>query len=230
MRFRVATYNIHRCIGRDSVADPQRIAGVLKAIDADLVALQEVAYSPGGAQDVLQFLSRAVGAQAVAGPTLLETRGRYGNALLTRIAPDDILRTDISIAGREPRGVIQTRLSLASHSVHVLATHLGLGIGERRHQMDRILAMCRRIEADTVILMGDFNEWLPWSRALRRMAPHFDTPSIPAPATFPSRRPVLALDRIWIRSDRPLKGIWAFQDEPARQASDHLPLVAELDL
>lgn len=230
MRFRVATYNIHRCIGCDGKDDPGRIAEVLDAIDADLVALQELAYTPGAAGDILQFLSRAVGGQAVAGPTLLEAKGRYGNALLTRIAPDDIQRIDISIAGREPRGVIQVKLALGSKRLAVLTTHLGLGAGERRRQMDRILANCRRIEADAVVLMGDFNEWFPWSRPLRRAARYFDAPAISAPATFPSRRPVLALDRIWVRSSRPLKALWAFQDAPARMASDHLPLVAELDL
>src|SRR5712691_615295 len=39
---RVATYNIHRCRGIDGRTRPERIASVLRAIDADVVALQEV--------------------------------------------------------------------------------------------------------------------------------------------------------------------------------------------
>ena len=39
---RVATYNIHRCRGLDGRTNPARIAEVIRAIDADIVALQEV--------------------------------------------------------------------------------------------------------------------------------------------------------------------------------------------
>jgi endonuclease/exonuclease/phosphatase family metal-dependent hydrolase len=39
---RVATYNIHRCRGLDGRTNPARIADVIRAIDADIVALQEV--------------------------------------------------------------------------------------------------------------------------------------------------------------------------------------------
>jgi endonuclease/exonuclease/phosphatase family metal-dependent hydrolase len=230
MRFRVATYNIHRCVGRDGVSDPQRIADVLRAVDADLVALQEVAYAPDHPDDILQYLAAAAGARAIAGPTLLEAKGRYGNALLSRRTPDAVQRADISVPGREPRGVIQLVLTRGGTTVAALATHLGLGIEERRRQMNRILAMLRLVKADVVILMGDFNEWLPWARPLRRAALHFDAPVIPAPATFPSRRPLLALDRIWVRAPRPLTDLRVFAEAPARQASDHLPLVADIEL
>ena len=39
---RIATYNVHRCRGLDGRTRPERIAAVLRAIDADVVALQEV--------------------------------------------------------------------------------------------------------------------------------------------------------------------------------------------
>ena len=38
----LASYNIHRCIGSDGRYEPARIRDVLRALDADLVALQEV--------------------------------------------------------------------------------------------------------------------------------------------------------------------------------------------
>ena len=230
MRFRIATYNIHRCIGRDGVAAPQRVAEVLRAIDADVVALQEVAYDPERRQDVLQFLADAAGARAIAGPTLLEAKGRYGNALLSRVAPRLVQRVDISVPGREPRGMMQATLDLPWGTAAVLTTHLGLSIDERRRQMDWIVTMLKQTDTGTLILMGDFNEWLPWGRPLRRVATVCDAPDFPAPATFPSRRPFLALDRIWVRSDRPLASLRVFKEYPAPTASDHLPLVADLDI
>ena len=42
MTIRVATYNIHRCRGLDGLTRPQRIVDVLRQIDADVIALQEV--------------------------------------------------------------------------------------------------------------------------------------------------------------------------------------------
>lgn len=39
---RIASYNVHRAIGTDRRFSPQRILDVLREIDADVVALQEV--------------------------------------------------------------------------------------------------------------------------------------------------------------------------------------------
>ena len=41
---RVATYNVHSCIGTDGRHDPDRIATVIAELDADIVALQEFTY------------------------------------------------------------------------------------------------------------------------------------------------------------------------------------------
>jgi endonuclease/exonuclease/phosphatase family metal-dependent hydrolase len=228
MALRIATYNIHRCIGRDGVEDPQRIAAVLRAMDADLVALQEVAFDPDAPGDRLRFLADAAGAQAIPGPTLLEAKGRYGNALLTRMAPREVRRIDISVPKREPRGIIEIVLAVEQKTVLVVATHLGLSPGERRRQMNRIVALLESASADVVILMGDFNEWYRWGGALRRLQRFFNP--LPAPATFPSRCPLLALDRIWVRPAGLLTAARVFRGASAHVASDHLPLMAQVVL
>jgi len=225
---RIATYNIHRCVGRDGIADPQRVADVLQALDADLVALQEVAFEPDAPGDVLQFLAEAARARAIPGPTLLEGKGRYGNAVLSRIEPREVRRIDISVPGREPRGALHLTMDIPPRSLSVLATHLGLASAERRYQMERLKAHIERPSADVVILMGDFNEWLPWGRSLRRLKRIFAP--LPAPATFPSRRPVVALDRIWVRPIHHAAAPMVYTGAPARVASDHLPLVMDLSL
>jgi endonuclease/exonuclease/phosphatase family metal-dependent hydrolase len=226
MALRIATYNIHRCIGRDGLENPQRIATVLRDLDADLVALQEVAFDPDAPGNRLQFLADAIGAQAIPGPTLLEARGRYGNALLSRRTIREVRRIDISVPAREPRGVIQIVLEIRRRTVVIIATHLGLSFEERRYQMGRIMALLESPPADVTILMGDFNEWLRWGRLRRRLQRVFG--ALPAPATFPSRRPFLALDQIWVRPTGVLTTIQAYGSAPARMASDHLPLVADL--
>jgi endonuclease/exonuclease/phosphatase family metal-dependent hydrolase len=77
-----------------------------------------------------------------------------------------------------------------------------------------------------VVLMGDINEWFVWGRPPRWLVSHFQR--APAPATFPSRRPIVALDRIWIRPRRRLLEVRAHESPLARIASDHLPLVARI--
>ena len=54
---RVATYNVHDCIGRDGVYSPSRIVEVLRSLEADVVALQEITLDPAG--EVLGCLHRS---------------------------------------------------------------------------------------------------------------------------------------------------------------------------
>ena len=225
---RIATYNIHRCIGGDGRHDPRRIAAVLESLDADIVALQEVAYTPNARHDVLRFLADALDARVIAGPTLWEKGGRFGNALLTRLDVRRAARIDISVTGREPRGVLQFQPAVGQRSVTVLATHLGLALRERRHQADRIARLLKASAAEALVLMGDFNEWRPWGGAIRRLQTHFGPQT--ALRTFPSRHPLLPLDRIWVRPAAALGGLRVLRDHRTRWASDHLPLVADLNL
>jgi len=74
--------------------------------------------------------------------------------------------------------------------------------------------------------MGDLNEWFLWGRPLRYLQRHFK--SGPAPATFPARFPLFALDRIWVEPRENLVSVKTVNNSLTRLASDHLPLVAEL--
>lgn len=217
----VATYNVHRCVGLDGRYDPGRTQAVLKELDADVIALQELEWRPDAALHVLDELARNTGYTAVAGPTLLRSDGHYGNALLTRLALRQVNRVDLSVPGREARGAIDAILETQHGPLRVLATHLGLRAGERRAQTQRLLGELSGASMPTV-LMGDLNEWFLWGRPLRRMRAHFG--KTPAPATFPARWPVLALDRIWVEPTRMLREIHAHHSRLSRTASDHLPL------
>jgi endonuclease/exonuclease/phosphatase family metal-dependent hydrolase len=226
MRLRIATYNIHRCIGNDGVASCERIADVLKQINADVTALQEVAFSSDGPVDVLKDLARSVRGEAIPGPTLLEEKGYYGNAVVTRIAPVAVERLDISVPGREPRGALMVALGAHDRKIRIVATHLGLRPGERRHQMRRLLPLLDAQKYGVTIVLGDFNEWFNWARPLRWLTRRLG--GLPSPATFPSRRPLLSLDRIWVHPTGTLIKLYPHRSATAAVASDHLPLVAEI--
>lgn len=44
---RIASYNVHKYMGLDFRRDPERIAAVIRSLDADIVSLQEVLTDPG---------------------------------------------------------------------------------------------------------------------------------------------------------------------------------------
>jgi endonuclease/exonuclease/phosphatase family metal-dependent hydrolase len=227
MRVALATYNVHGCVGSDGREDRARILDVLRALDADAIALQELRWRPAEALHLLDELAAGLGYQALAGPTLLRPDGHYGNALLTRLPVQDSRLEDLSVPGREPCGALAAVLRAPGGLVTVIATHLGLAPAERRRQMRRLLALVRKSDKP-VVLLGDLNEWFLWGRPLRWLRAHFGR--TPAPATFPARWPLLALDRIWVEPAAALERIAVHDAPPAREASDHLPLRATLAL
>ncbi|MEZ4334754.1 MAG: endonuclease/exonuclease/phosphatase family protein [Myxococcota bacterium] len=225
-RLRVATYNVHGCVGGDGRFDPGRIAGVLDELGADVLALQEVENFRVDGIHVLDFLASRTRLLALAGPTLLRGGRHYGNALLTRLPVEHEQRIDLSVPGREPRGAIDARLGWGDRTLQAVATHLGLEPSERRRQVRRLLGALKTGGSDYALLLGDLNEWAFWGRPLRALRRYFS--ATPCPRTFPARWPLLSLDRIWVRPPFALSQVRAHASALARRASDHLPLVAEL--
>ncbi len=226
----VASYNVHGCVGTDGVHSPDRIAQVLDEIDADIVALQEIEAS---AADVgtLARLAAARDMHFIPGPTLRRGGQDYGNAIMTRFAPVAVRHIDLSVAGREPRAAIDATLAWEDAygretQLRVIATHLGLRPGERREQVQRLLECLANQPGAATVLMGDVNEWCLWGRPLRWLHRFFER--APHVATFPSRWPILALDRIWTSPRAHLGTVRGHATPLARRASDHLPLVSVL--
>jgi endonuclease/exonuclease/phosphatase family metal-dependent hydrolase len=222
----VSTYNIHGAIGTDGRFAPLRIASVLQEIDADVVALQEVEHHDVDGRDLLDYLADKTAMTAIAGPTLLRETRDYGNAVLTRLPVLAVERVDLSLPGREPRGALNLMLDWKGQRLQVVATHLGLKPAERRQQVLRLLELFDSASSEASLLLGDLNEWLLWGRPLRLLHRHFA--ANPPLRTFPARRPLFALDRIWVYPHAALQALIVHRSALAAEASDHLPLKAVL--
>lgn len=222
----IATYNIHGAVGCDRRFAPERVAQVLLELGADIIALQEVPLGGTRTPNVLTTLQKATGYVAAEGPACDRPERRYGNAVLSRYPILSMRSIDLSFGSREPRGALDADVDCHGHLLRVVATHLGLRPAERREQIRR-LQQVFDTEEMPVILLGDINEWFIWGRALRGLVAHFQP--VPAPATFPSRLPIFALDRIWIRPRHRLVHVEVHATRLARVASDHLPLIAHID-
>jgi endonuclease/exonuclease/phosphatase family metal-dependent hydrolase len=220
-----ATYNVHRCVGTDGRRDPQRVLAVLRELDADVIALQELHWQPSEVLHLLDDFAAQLNCTGIAGPTLAAHAGHYGNAVLTRLPALEVRKVDLSYPARECRGALDLTLACAPGTLRVIATHLGLGPGERRKQTKQILSLITPPApplGDAVVLMGDLNEWYLWGRPLRWLRIHFGR--TPALASFPSRMPIFALDRIWVEPRTLRNGLHVHTSALARKASDHLPV------
>ena len=232
MILRLATYNIHGCVGVDGKADAERILRILRHINADVVALQEVESTGVGGVEFSRWLARNTDYEVHSGPTLRRREGHYGNALLSRLPTRSLERRDLSVPGREPRGAIVATLDADGRPLLVVATHLGLKSAEREFQVESLLQTVRREIAHehpvARVLLGDINEWCSYGAPLRKLDRYFQNGC--SPATFPSRFPLLALDRILVRPHSAVRDVGVNKNEATRVASDHLPLLATINL
>jgi endonuclease/exonuclease/phosphatase family metal-dependent hydrolase len=223
------TYNIHGALGGDGIRDPRRVAAVIRATGAGIVALQEVDSRPGALSDSAQMerLATATELMPSPGPTIVGMDRSYGNVLLTRYPVEALRRHDLSEPGREPRGAIDAVLRLPAGPLRVIATHLGLRLRERRRQVRKLVELLEESRELPLLLLGDFNEWIPMAGSLRRLNRRLG--ARPVPAAFPARRPFLALDRVWARPAGLIREVRIHAAAPAPVASDHLPLVVVVD-
>jgi endonuclease/exonuclease/phosphatase family metal-dependent hydrolase len=230
---RIATYNIHRCRGMDRRTAPQRIVEVLRDIDADVVALQEVVGAgPAGAGQ-----AEEIGAAIVMGWVMASVRHLrrhlFGNVILSRFPIAHHSQYDLSWRTCEPRACQRADLDLDHGRVlHVYNVHLGTAVLERRYQAPRLASYVhdRRVKGPKIIL-GDFNEWMRGlaTRTLNSLFESIDIQShLKRRRTYPGIFPVVHLDHIYYEGDVEVRSVELPRNRKALMASDHLPLVANL--
>jgi endonuclease/exonuclease/phosphatase family metal-dependent hydrolase len=223
-------WNVHGCVGTDRVFDPQRTAAVLGALAPDVVLLQEVGDSRGVHPPVDQavVIADALGLGCVVGVTLRAEPFGYGNVTLSRLPVLDSAIIDLGVRGREPRVGLRVAVGRDELRLTTLNVHLGLGPGERRTQLRRLLADGPL--PSPFVIAGDFNDFPPGPVSFTLGRKLVDAGAgIARPRTFPSWRPLLRLDRAYLSPALRVRSARVEAGAAARAASDHLPLVIELD-
>lgn len=225
---RFLTYNIHGCIGRAGHYQPNAVLEVIRESDADIVALQEVVDETRERIRFIDTLQELGYRSVVHARTIDKPEGPYGIAMLSRIEPTEM--QEIELGGLEPRKALRFHIEHPEGALDLCNTHLGLAGTERWKQIEKlsdILADADERHHDKLqILMGDLNEWRPWTRLMRTVRGRFKWVS--STPTFPSRRPIFALDRIAIRGNPTSVRFQRINNSPAVRASDHRALLAEV--
>lgn len=228
----IASYNIHKCIGIDKKFNPERTAQVISEMNADIVALQEADKRFGERSGLLdlQTLERESGLVPIPIQTMSPTgHGWHGNLLLIR---HGLIRDiqQLKLPGIEPRGAVIADIDFEYGPLRIIAAHFGLLKHSRSQQAETLLAMISEDSDRPTILVGDLNEWrIGKGSSLATLQPAFNLAAGAVPS-FPSRFPVLALDRILSSPQQLVTSVEVHNTPLARLASDHLPIKAHLNL
>ena len=143
---------------------------------------------------------------------------------LSRWPIESLGELDLSVRWREPRKAIVGAVAAPAGRIVVIAAHLGLLPFERRRQLAKLKDRIAAIRDRPLVVLGDFNDFPGRGLAERTLCPPLK--GAPELATYPSRLPLLPLDRVWFTEPLELVTLATLRD--AGHASDHLPLLASL--
>jgi endonuclease/exonuclease/phosphatase family metal-dependent hydrolase len=238
-RFRIATYNVHKCVGIDRRFSPERIVEVLREVDADIIALQEVHCRGRSSrrEDQAEFIADELRVEYRLGPNRQLNGGSYGNATLSRLPISMAENYDISVHKYEPRGCLRTEIMIGNEKpVHFFNVHMGTSFFERRKQVHKLLAehvLENPHHRGERLIAGDFNEWTS-GLTTRLFKANFNSLDarlhLGKNRTYPGLMPVVHLDHVYFDERIRLVNAYIHRSKTSLIASDHLPIVADFEI
>jgi endonuclease/exonuclease/phosphatase family metal-dependent hydrolase len=218
------TWNIHGARTMFGQPNLSRVIEYVRRHSPDIVALQEVDARRGGDAQIFEKLSEQLGQHRAEARMIVAPEGDYGHILVARWPILFFALHDISVARREPRAALEAIIATPAGPLRVIAVHLGLSLRERRRQA-RQLALLAAADPLPLVMLGDFNDWFWYGSVQKALREIF--PGRSRHRTFPAFCPFLRLDRIYVRPPQMVLRIDV--DRDAYAASDHLPVIADLD-
>ncbi len=222
----------------------QELRAAVRDVNADVVFLQEVmgVHPPKAMAGVeldsqFEYLAEELWPHFAYGKNAIYSDGNHGNAVLSKFPISDFENINVSTNPLEKRGLLHAQLPIEGHKlpVHVVCLHLDLLERGRKQQMQSLIDRVQSTIPGNapLIVAGDFNDWAkrftdPLSDALnlRESGVIFSGKHAP---TFPSWKPFLALDRVYVRGFR-VHDYAVLSGLPWRRMSDHAAVLVELEM
>lgn len=229
---RLVTYNVHSCRGGDRRLSPDRILSVLSSLQPQIVALQEI-----DRLEYAEYFGEKLGMQMYFVAAREHSGGlSYGNALLTSLSSELVRAGGLPRlhSRTEPRAAQWIRVSAPFGELDVVNTHLGLVHDERVLQVECLLGaewLGSHAVSPRAVLCGDLNlrpGTSVYSHLCRTLSDAQLSLRRPKP-TFPALFPVVRIDHVLSSPAISITGVDVPSAFGARWASDHRPLVVDLD-
>ena len=204
---------------------------VIGELRADVIALQEADRRFGDRLATLpiEALAERTGLRAVELPKRATSSGHHGNCILVRDDVEIARVTPLDLPSLEPRGALVAEVDIRGTGFRIAAVHLGLRAADRVRQAEAVVRALSQFEDDMpTIVLGDINEWAPRGSAVAAFSRSFE-PSQPV-RSFHTSMPVAPLDRIFIGTGLRFRHVSVHRSTIASRASDHLPLIADLEI
>ena len=211
---------------------PQRAIDVLRGLNADIIALQEVIGAGPNDSGQAAEIGAALGMGWVMA-SVRHLRGhQFGNVVLSRFPILQHYQYDLSWRTCEPRCCQRADIAIDARTLHLFNVHLGTAYRERKDQAERLATIVheRRIDSPK-ILLGDFNEWsrgMATATLTARLEAIDLSVHLKRKRTYPGILPLLHLDHIYYEGHVEIAGVEVPRTRKSMMASDHLPFLAEL--
>lgn len=224
---KVITYNLHKGVGRRNRRIVAEIGQALAERRPDVLLCQEVFHSIEDEIKQSHFLTEVVGHPHVFAPNCFRETGCHGNATFANFRIRKHENIDVSDRFLQKRGILRVWLENERRPLEVLNVHFSLTGGQRRRQWLRMMQALPHDPKTPVIVCGDFNDWHGALDRLARRSFALENAlwHLPSPhrRTYPSHRPLFALDRVYFRGLK-VAAVNVLRGPPWSELSDHLPV------
>lgn len=233
-QLRICTYNIHKGFStsnRKFLLDDIRHA--IRMVDSDFVFLQEVMgenHRKRGLhlRNQFEYLADSIWKHHAYGQNAIYDNGHHGNAILSKYPFVEHKNIDVSQFGVSQRGLL---IGKTDNGIYLVCIHLGLFSLERQLQLQTLVKVVKKEipKKAPLIIAGDFNDWnLGIDRKIQqelKVKEAYSTLHEKPAKTFPSKWPLLPMDRIYYRNLE-LVDAEVLSGKPWSRLSDHCALAA----